>query len=369
MERLFPEREFFMRAQGQVRFITLTSKAQALTALIAVLLLSLCALAVIVAAYANWARSADRQALMAREATVTTASEQVAAYRGEIDAVARDLQDRQAIIEAMWETMPEDVKIDPATTDAGVAAAKVSAAIPEMEQLAAIDARQLAFVQTLTSYAEQRSARAAEALATLGLDPDRLVGQAQREGMGGPLELLLADGGRDIDPRFERLGSSIARMSLLEQVLEGVPQVTPASMTSISSGFGFRRDPFNGRGAMHRGLDFKGAVGTPIRAAAKGTVTFVGWKGGYGKTVEIRHGNGMMTRYAHMSAYAAKKGERVEAGETIGAIGNTGRSTGPHLHFEVRINNRAVNPRPFLETAPHVLEEVRAGNGPTVHAH
>ena len=107
-----------------------------------------------------------------------------------------------------------------------------------------------------------------------------------------------------------------------------------------------------------------GAIGTPISAASDGRVSFVGWKGGYGKTVEITHGNGLMTRYAHMSRFNAKVGQRVAAGETIGAIGNTGRSTGPHLHFEVRINNRAVNPRTFLETAPDVLEEIRRSPNP-----
>ena len=82
-------------------------------------------------------------------------------------------------------------------------------------------------------------------------------------------------------------------------------------------------------------------------------------KSGYGKVVEITHGNGLTTRYAHMSRFSARVGQEVEAGHVIGAIGSTGRSTGPHLHFEVRINGRAVNPRPFLENAPNVLKEVR----------
>jgi murein DD-endopeptidase MepM/ murein hydrolase activator NlpD len=86
----------------------------------------------------------------------------------------------------------------------------------------------------------------------------------------------------------------------------------------------------------------------------------VGTKTGYGKVVEVSHGNGMLTRYAHMSAWKAKVGQLVDAGDVIGLIGSTGRSTGPHLHFEVRINDRPVNPRPFLESAPHVLEEARA---------
>ena len=176
--------------------------------------------------------------------------------------------------------------------------------------------------------------------------------------MGGPLEGLSTSANGEIDPRFERLGLSMARMSALESALDGVPQFAPAA-GGVTSKFGYRRDPFNRRAAMHNGIDFRGAIGSPIYAAAKGRVSFVGWKGGYGKTVEITHGNGLMTRYAHLSRFDAKVGDRVAAGEKIAGMGSTGRSTGSHLHFEVRINGRPVNPRTFLETAPNVLEEIR----------
>jgi murein DD-endopeptidase MepM/ murein hydrolase activator NlpD len=151
-------------------------------------------------------------------------------------------------------------------------------------------------------------------------------------------------------------------MAVLERALEGIPQVVPATIDSITSGFGYRRDPFNGRGAMHAGLDFRGAVGSPIYAAAKGRVSYVGWQQGYGKTVEVTHGNGIMTRYAHLSRFDVKPGQTIEAGDRIAGMGNTGRSTGPHLHFEVRINDRAINPRPFLEAAPDVLKEARGSD-------
>ena len=98
---------------------------------------------------------------------------------------------------------------------------------------------------------------------------------------------------------------------------------------------------------------------SPIYAAAPGKVIYAGWRGGYGRLVEIRHDNGLVTRYAHLRRIDAKGGDSVDAGETIGGLGSSGRSTGPHLHFEVRINGRAVNPRPFLETAPDVLKEAR----------
>ena len=112
-------------------------------------------------------------------------------------------------------------------------------------------------------------------------------------------------------------------------------------------------------GNVMAGLDFRGPVGAPIHAAAKGVVTFAGVQQGYGNCIEVSHGNGLMTRYAHMSGFRARIGQQVNAGDVIGLIGNTGRSTGPHLHFEVRVNGTAVNPRPFLEVAPDVLEEAR----------
>ena len=151
-------------------------------------------------------------------------------------------------------------------------------------------------------------------------------------------------------------------MDALERGLAGIPQHTPASLEYISSGFGYRADPFTGGAAFHAGLDFKGPIGAPIFAAAAGRIRFVGVQQGYGNVVEIEHGNGLMTRYAHMSGFRAQVGQPVLAGQVIGLIGSTGRSTGPHLHFEVRINDRAVNPRPFLEAASHVQQDNRGGN-------
>lgn len=311
----------------------------------------------------QYSASAERASLIDREAKVAESEDRLASYRDNIDQVADDLQRRQTFIEDMVSALPADVrstgKVSDSTSEAAETVSKVSMAVPEAAELARIEERQIALVERLTHYADWRADRAATALHDLGIDPSLVLRNAERQAMGGPLETLAIARGGHIDPRFERLGLSLARMSALEQMLDGVPQVVPASQARISSGFGYRRDPFTGRGAMHSGLDFKGPTGSPILAAAKGRVSYVGWKSGYGKTVEIKHGNGMMTRYAHMSKFSAQVGELVEAGEVIGGIGSTGRSTGPHLHFEVRINNRAVNPRKFLETAPNVLKEIR----------
>lgn len=359
----FPDREFFMRSEGQVRFITISSRFQIVAASLATFTVIASAVLFGVAGWTQYRASSDRSSLLDREAKVASAEQRVDAYRDNIDAVASDLSKRQEFIENMVQSLPDDVKTsDPVSDSAGEAAAtvdKVSASIPEATALARIEARQLAFVENLTRYADWRARRAATALKKLGLNPDSMTRRADASAMGGPLVELAT--GRDgaIDPRFERLGLSIARMTALESGLAGVPQVEPANLKYISSGFGYRHDPFTGRGAMHSGLDFRGPTGTPIYAAAQGRVSFVGSRSGYGNTVEITHGNGLMTRYAHMSRFNAKVGQLVQPGQTIGAIGSTGRSTGPHLHFEVRINDRAVNPRTFLETAPHVLEEIR----------
>lgn len=352
-----------MRSEGQVRFITISSRVQMTAAGIAAAALLAWGGTMGAMTWTQYRAASDRASLIEREAQVATSEERLDAYGDDIEAVATDLQRRQQFLEEMVDTLPADLKdareSGVSTTEAAETVAKISAAFPEAAKLARIEARQLAFVDSLTRYADRRSKRAAQALRTLGLDPSTMLRNAERQAMGGPLERLAIARDGEIDPRFERLGLSLARMSALEQGLAGVPQVLPASIEMISSGFGYRRDPFTGGGAMHKGLDFRGATGTPIYAAAKGRVSFVGRKAGYGKVVEISHGNGLMTRYAHMSRFNAKIGQEVPAGAVIGAIGSTGRSTGPHLHFEVRIHNRAVNPRTFLEKAPDVLEKVR----------
>ena len=281
----------------------------------------------------------------------------------EKDSLMSDGEGLQQFLEQMVEALPEDVTADDTVTDSSSEAAKtvekVSSALPEAAELARIEARQLALVERLTRFADSRAARASLAIRKLGLDPAVMLRAAEKDAMGGPLEQLATGRNGEIDPRFERLGLSLARMAALERGLDGIPQVRPAAIDEISSGLDYRRDPFTRSAAMHSGIDFRGPIGAPIYAAADGVVSFVGRKSGYGNVVEISHGNGLLTRYAHMSRFAARVGQRVNAGDHIGGIGNTGRSTGPHLHFEVRINDRAVNPRPFLEMAPNVLEEAR----------
>jgi murein DD-endopeptidase MepM/ murein hydrolase activator NlpD len=358
----FPEREFFMRSQGQVRFIKITSRLQIAAASAVVLLLGGWGVSMGAVAFNHYRGSAERSSLLQREAEIASAESRVKAYRKNLGSVVDDLQRRQAFLEQMNKMLPDDVQagetVSDSRSEADKTIRKVSAAVPEAGALARLEARQLALVERMTRFADRRAARAEAAIRQLGLNPRAMLRPAS--GMGGPLVRLSTSRDGSIDPRFQRLGLSLARMDALENGLSSIPQVMPADRGMISSGFGYRSDPFTGAGAMHTGLDFRGAVGSPIHAAANGRVSFVGQRSGYGNVVEVSHGNGLLTRYAHMSAFRARVGEGVQAGDIIGLIGSSGRSTGPHLHFEVRINDRAVNPRPFLETAPHVLEEARA---------
>ncbi|MXO97399.1 peptidoglycan DD-metalloendopeptidase family protein [Altererythrobacter xixiisoli] len=351
-----------MRSQGQVRFIKISTRVQIVAAALALSLVLAWLISMMAVAIGQFSARNEMAALLDREAKVASAESRVSAYRDDLESVGDDLQQRMDFIEKLMPMLPDDMKADETVSDssqeAGQTVNRVSAVLPEAATLARIEARQLALVEKLTRFADRRSAQASNAIRRLGLNPDRMIAAA-RTGQGGPLEKLFTGRNGAIDPRFERLGLSLARMDALEQALDGIPQVMPADINMISSGFGYRHDPFTGESAMHSGLDFRGPIGAPIHAAAAGRISFVGVKSGYGNVVEISHGNGLLTRYAHMSRWQARVGQNVDAGDVIGAIGSTGRSTGPHLHFEVRINDRAVNPRPFLETAPHVLEEAR----------
>jgi murein DD-endopeptidase MepM/ murein hydrolase activator NlpD len=368
LRTIFPDREFFMRSQGQVRFIKISSRLQISAAALVIALLLAWLVTMAVVTFSQFSATSERMALLNREAKIASSESRVSEYRNRVDSVADDLARRQDFIEKMVQaqigSLPADMKAGETVSDSSSEAArtidKVSMAVPEAAGLARIEARQLAFVERLTRMADRRSASAAQAIRSLGLNPGTMLASLDsRDARGGPLLRLATSADGSLDPRFKRLGLSLARMNTLERGLAGIPQVLPASLEFISSGFGYRSDPFTGEGAFHAGLDFKGPIGAPVYAAARGVVSFAGVKQGYGNCLEIDHGNGLVTRYAHMSAFRAAVGQQVPAGGVIGAIGSTGRSTGPHLHFEVRLHDQPINPRPFLEAAPHVLEEAR----------
>ncbi len=163
-------------------------------------------------------------------------------------------------------------------------------------------------------------------------------------------------GGPNDDFQLTNVGSESEENSM-ESELRTIettsnPQFVPsmwAHLGKINNEYGYRRNPFGGRSyEFHPGLDIDGEKGDSVIAPANGVVTKAGWQGGYGNLIEIDHGNGLITRYGHLSRIGVQVGEQIERGQLIGLIGSTGRSTGPHLHFEIRLGDKAINPRRFL---------------------
>ena len=165
-----------------------------------------------------------------------------------------------------------------------------------------------------------------------------------------------------------QFAASGKQLSVLEALLfnreldkNATPSRMPIVNSYITSGFGGRADPFGGGGAFHKGIDFKASVGDPVLAVADGVVSFAGVKSGYGNVIDVDHGNGYVTRYAHNSRLVVRVGDLVRVGQEIAKAGSTGRSTGAHVHFEVWENGRVVNPRKFLGDGPTPVGKIKRG--------
>jgi murein DD-endopeptidase MepM/ murein hydrolase activator NlpD len=213
-----------------------------------------------------------------------------------------------------------------------------------------VEGRQLAALNSVEDGIESRVRRMRGVITDLGLDMAQLEAATPRAGMGGPYVpvKLPADAGT-FERQLYRINITRSQMARLNRTLALVPYRKPViGEVEFTSGFGIRTDPFLGRPAMHTGLDFRAAMGDPVRATANGKVASAGWAGGYGRMVEIDHGNGLSTRYGHLSEIGVKVGDQIKIGQVIGAVGSTGRSTGPHLHYETRIDGEAVDPQKFL---------------------
>lgn len=190
------------------------------------------------------------------------------------------------------------------------------------------------------------------------LKPLKRTNSPAQGGAGGPYLPLQRPSLTELQATVENLGLAVDQNTdvftlmesrLLESRLQAllVPSSAPVAV-SVGSGFGFRPDPFTGHASLHTGLDFPAEVGTPITAAAGGIVTMREWHAAYGNTLEIDHGNGLVTRYAHVSAFEVERGALVKRGQLVARVGNTGRSTGPHLHFEVLVDGAPQDPARFL---------------------
>ncbi len=235
--------------------------------------------------------------------------------------------------------------------DIGAKLARAEAALEQVER------RQSTTLAQMQERYEGRARRLHNVFADLGLKPQ----SPPLAGSGGPFVPVKLPGESNA---FERALTRVALARLqaeqLSRSLTWLPVRKPVTgEIDLSSGFGVRVDPFLHVAAMHTGLDFRGDIGDPIHATAAGTVTNAGWSGGYGKMVEVDHGNGLVTRYGHLSQIDAAVGDKVRIGQVVGRMGSTGRSTGPHLHYETRVDGEAVDPQKFLAAGARLEDAIR----------
>jgi murein DD-endopeptidase MepM/ murein hydrolase activator NlpD len=234
---------------------------------------------------------------------------------------------------------PAAVTAQTSTSDYSAQIAQLTAETERRVQI--IEQRQLALAAALASENIDKAT-----LARLGFSAP----QAGQEGRGGPF-----DG--NADPTFKQLFTSWKKLDNLASGAIAVPSDKPVKTAAFTSGYGVRSDPFRGSAAMHPGIDLAGPYGTPIYATADGTVLRAGWNsGGYGNLIEIDHGRGIATRYGHLSQVLVSAGDHIARGQLIARMGSTGRSTGSHLHYEVRIDGRPVNPIPFMKSTDYLVE-------------
>jgi len=316
------------------------------------------------------------------ELIVTAYEDRLAQMRVEIDrlhsrnyAQAGDINLQLQELSAQQETLLEQHQLVKALVtkadELGLASVTVpdSAVLPELAtrngnpDVAATSASVLQMMDEtqdamtgIASAAAERTASIVGELSNLGIRVN--LPEADLEGIGGPL-LASMDGADQVSPMLEDANAVMSALMRFKAARDSL-ELAPVHMPIVgnfrqSSGYGNRKDPFTGGRAFHAGLDFAAPTGTAVLSAAKGVVSFVGERSGYGKVVEVEHGNGLVTRYAHLSAYLSRKGQQVQIGTPIAKVGSTGRSTGPHLHFEVRRADEPLDPKAFLDTGRRLL--------------
>ncbi|WP_342362699.1 M23 family metallopeptidase [Terrarubrum flagellatum] len=219
--------------------------------------------------------------------------------------------------------------------------------------LSTMEKQQLSALDQIESQSRGKVQRLRSVMAEAGVDPDRVApspAAATSNPMGGPLVPLSASDAQNFDVALLRARQIVQTAQRLTKASRFLPLRHPLGHPAdVTSPFGVRNDPFLRGYAMHTGIDFRGDYGSPARATGAGVVTKAEYTGGYGNMVEVDHGNGLATRYAHLSAILVSEGQKVDAGAVVGRVGSTGRSTGNHLHYEVRVTGDATDPNKFLK--------------------
>ncbi|MEM0942633.1 MAG: peptidoglycan DD-metalloendopeptidase family protein, partial [Pseudomonadota bacterium] len=273
-------------------------------------------------------------------------------------ALAQSLAERDGITEALDLFTAQMAEVIAERDEASAAETALNDTVTTLEgELDRWETRQSRFLSQLETAARVSLTSLQKVFDRANIDLDRILAQTRRDysGKGGLFEPLEDGAEAAPDPRVAALMTDLERVNLMRLAADRLPFGRPVRGARLTSGFGPRRDPFRGHTAMHSGIDWAAPRGTPIYATANGVVSFVGRMSGYGIVVKIKHAFGYETLYAHLSRARVDVGQHVERGDRIADMGNTGRSTGPHLHYEIRVNKEPVNPAKFIEAARDVL--------------
>jgi len=371
MGRWFPTRYLYLRDGDEVRAWALTPGRQALGAAAAVLIGGWCLVASGGFALDLFMQSqSDRAVARARaaserlnadlQARLDSAVVRMTATTGSLDEMAQMVERRHA---ALTQVMGMFRGVDGAQAALTPAPSLDPGEHTPVQRMLAVRMDQERLIDRAESVAQTRAERLRLAFRLAGLNPSAYA-PASGAGLGGPLVeardpralAAILDVDEAFAIRIRSAADNLSDMRRLADAAEGMPFHRPTNART-TSGFGVRFDPFNNRPALHQGQDFAAPLNTPIRAPAPGIVSFVGVRSGYGNTVEIDHGQGFKTRYAHLNSMAVRPGQRVALGQRIGAMGTTGRSTGVHLHYEVWMNGRPQNPARFMRAGDQLVQQ------------
>lgn len=378
----FRERELIVRSQGQVHYLVLSAKAQQLFAFAGLGLLIWTVIATSSVLLENRLIASKSEEVYRARSQVDILTSDIEKLRSEYRATTDELIENHRLIEDLIQerrlieitTVPEPVAEEEFQNILGYIWDFVGRAPPApTAEDAAEELRrdQLALLTALEKRASLDTDHLVVAVQMTGLDVDIYLNGLQVEAgaQGGPLQLNRDDGpaapGNFVDEanEFTRLyfsaANNLGRLADLKAAVHQLPLITPIIESEefyLSSSFGRRRDPITHEPAFHAGIDLGGHRKTPIRATASGIVIKSGVSGPYGNMIEVDHGNGFRTRYGHLHTLGVERGDLIQAGEIIGTMGSSGRTTGTHVHYEIWYNDQTMDPAKFLKAGEYVQQ-------------
>ncbi len=391
-EKAFPERQIYHRSGGSVRYVSISPWRQAMIAGAATMVVGWCLFATAAVLLRGpsldpqFSGSDRRIARAEREAKQARAAEQIALSllekrTTEFQDLLGEAEQRHSTLKILMAHLQGQdsaaavalggdntvLLVDSTIEEAAPRQARDELAVAPMNETAGFRAQfdklkfeQQAFLDTAEDEAVDRAERARGVIRQTGVPLSRVL---EESGQGGPLiEIANMTGPAGAEPdsftlRTQEVAARLQEASLFETLIHTLPLGAPVGVTyRETSGFGYRSDPFTRRTAWHEGMDLAAYPGAPIVATAPGKITFAGVRGGYGRVVEVDHGLGFKTRYAHLQSITVKAGIEVAIGQKLGTMGTTGRSTGHHLHYEVFYRGKSYDPIKFLRAGKHVHE-------------